>query len=135
MIFVDTGAWFSLAVKEDEDHAAALDFFKKNSEVLATSDLVAVETMNLLRFRHRGKKGLELACRVGDDIWDQRVARLIRVQPEDILSARRLFRRYRDKTFSFTDCTSFVLIERTRIKKAFAFDRHFDQFPGFERFP
>lgn len=32
-----------------------------------------------------------------------------------------------DKGWSFTDCVSYAVIERLRIKKAFAFDRHFRQ--------
>jgi len=29
MIFVDTGAWFALAVREDQDHAAAVDWLDR----------------------------------------------------------------------------------------------------------
>ncbi len=39
-----------------------------------------------------------------------------------------VFRRYQDKQWSFTDCTSKVLIERLGIAEAFAFDHHFEQF-------
>ena len=39
-----------------------------------------------------------------------------------------LFQRYRDKAFSFTDCTTFALMTRLRIAAAFAFDIHFRQY-------
>lgn len=39
-----------------------------------------------------------------------------------------IFRRYnRDKTWSFTDCASFVVMKELRIKTAFTFDNHFEQ--------
>jgi len=39
-----------------------------------------------------------------------------------------LFRDYADKRWSFTDCTSKVVMERLGIRTAFAFDHHFKQF-------
>ena len=135
MILVDTGAWFAVAVAEDPDHAAAMAFLDGNRDALVTTDLVAVETMNLLRFRHRGAAGHALANRVGDDLWGGRAASLVRVQPEDIRAARVAFRRFDDKVWSFTDCTSFVVMERLGIQVAFAFDRNFEQYPGLRRVP
>jgi uncharacterized protein len=34
-------------------------------------------------------------------------------------------RKYSDQRVSFTDCISFVLMKRERVKIAFTFDRHF----------
>jgi predicted nucleic acid-binding protein len=45
------------------------------------------------------------------------------------------FQRYRDKEFSFTDRTSFALMERMRITTAFAFDIHFRQYGRFAIVP
>jgi predicted nucleic acid-binding protein len=38
------------------------------------------------------------------------------------------FKDFDDKDWSFTDCTSKVVIEQRRISQAFAFDHHFNQF-------
>jgi predicted nucleic acid-binding protein len=38
------------------------------------------------------------------------------------------FRQFDDKSWSFTDCTSKVVMEQLNIKVAFAFDHHFQQF-------
>jgi len=43
-----------------------------------------------------------------------------------------MFRQYKDKGFSFTDCTSsFALMERLDINTFFAFDDHFVQYGQF----
>jgi uncharacterized protein len=46
-----------------------------------------------------------------------------------------IFKRYSDKDFSSTDCTSFSIMRSLKLKSAFAFDRHFDQFEGIGRLP
>lgn len=46
----------------------------------------------------------------------------------DIAAAAELFRTYADKDWSFTDCTSKVVMESLGITTAFSFDRHFRQF-------
>ncbi len=38
-----------------------------------------------------------------------------------------MFEQYDDKKFSFTDCTSFVVMRKTGISEVFEFDRHFEQ--------
>jgi len=40
-----------------------------------------------------------------------------------------------DKDFSFTDCTSFSIMSSLKLKGAFAFDKHFEQFEGIGRLP
>jgi predicted nucleic acid-binding protein len=44
-------------------------------------------------------------------------------------------KRYTDKDFSFTDCTSFSIMRSLKLKSAFAFDKHFEQFEGIGRLP
>jgi predicted nucleic acid-binding protein len=48
--------------------------------------------------------------------------------------AFRIFEKYTDKRLSFTDCTSFALMKRLGISKAFAFDEDFLAV-GFELVP
>jgi len=42
--------------------------------------------------------------------------------------------RHHDKRYSLTDCISFVVMKRMKLKTALAFDQHFVQ-AGFERIP
>ena len=55
--------------------------------------------------------------------------------PEDEKKAWEIFVKYRDKTFSFTDCSSFALMERIGITEVFAFDEHFTQYGSFVVLP
>ncbi len=41
--------------------------------------------------------------------------------------AWRIFKTHRDKGYSFTDCTSFALMDVLAIKNSFAYDGHFRQ--------
>ena len=54
---------------------------------------------------------------------------------EDIAHTWEIFRQYHDKDWSFTDCTSKVIMERLRLTHAFAFDGHFEQFGTVIRVP
>jgi hypothetical protein len=49
-------------------------------------------------------------------------------------AAWKIFEKQADKEFSFTDCTSFALMENEAIRSVFTFDQHFSQY-GFEPVP
>ena len=49
----------------------------------------------------------------------------------DESKAWEIFVRYEDKGFSFTDCTSFAIMERLKIDTVFVFDDHFIQYGKF----
>jgi hypothetical protein len=56
------------------------------------------------------------------------------IDPTRAEGARQWFFRWRDKDFSFTDCTSFVVMRERRLKAALTSDSHFLQ-AGFEILP
>jgi predicted nucleic acid-binding protein len=135
VIFVDTGAWFALAVRNDPDHAAAIAWLETNYEPLITTDYILAETATLLRMRDKTARGHRLAVRIATSILRAESATLEKVREEDLRRALEVFRTYRDHLFSFVDCTSFVVMERLGITHAFAFDRHFNEYPGISRVP
>lgn len=59
---------------------------------------------------------------------------ILRPDVSDESAALDLFRKFADQKVSFTDCVSFALMRRHRLKKAFTFDRHFAG-AGFEVWP
>lgn len=122
-IFVDTGAWYAASVASDPDHAVASAFMRSNRQRLVTSDYIYDELLTL--FRSRGHTD-----RAQDWVNQARQGRckIIRITDADFQMATEVFFKFADKQWSFTDCTSRVVIERLGINRAFAFDEHFRQF-------
>jgi len=135
VIFVDTGAWFAVAVGNDPDHEAAMRWLRHNREPLITTDYVLAEIATLIRMRDKTARGHRLAVRVASSILSQQSAVLHKVAAADLQKALQLFRDYSDHLFSFVDCTSFAVMERLGITHAFAFDTHFDEYAGIIRLP
>jgi len=132
-IFVDTGAWIAIADKNDQYAKIATKFYTDlvlQRSNLFTSNLVLVETFNLLS-RTIGSKG---TTKFGDAIKTNVFLTVESITLVDWERGWRIFGKYDDKDFSFTDCTSFALMERLKVKSAFSFDVHFRQY-GFTVFP
>lgn len=125
-LFVDTAGWVMLADGADPQHRRACsvrDEWLAAGGVLVSTDYVMDETLTLLRMR----LGIDAA-----EQWWQQVDDSPRLAWEPINGvraekARRWFFRWRDKAFSFTDCTSFVVMQERRIRTALTSDRHFVQ--------
>ena len=125
-LFVDTAGWMACADGSDPAHgkaAAVRDSWLEGGGLFVTSDYVADETLTLLRIR----LGIDAA-----ENWWQQVDGSSRVRWEYVSlaradKARSLFFRYRDKDFSFTDCTSFILMRELKLREALTTDHHFLQ--------
>jgi predicted nucleic acid-binding protein len=130
-VFVDTGAWFAYFVRRDPDHAAAIDWTRQNRQPLVTTDYVIDELLTLLKIRESHR----VAAAAGDALLQQNVARIERITEPDFRAAWDVFRHYRDKGWSFTDCSSKAIMERLGITHAFAFDTHFKEFGNIIRVP
>jgi uncharacterized protein len=126
-IFVDTSAWYAIIDKNDQDHATAVGKIQMLSRALVTSNYILDEILTLLKT----KLGSPTAISFGHKLWDQEVSALLRITEEDEERAWGIFRQYDDKGFSYTDCTSFALMERLDINTVFAFDDHFAQYGKF----
>lgn len=134
MIFVDTSAFLAIENRRDSYHSKAIRFRDsclKAGSVLVTSDYVLDETYTILRVR----AGHGIAVQFGEAIRASRLLQVEFVSPEILDKAWRLFKGYPDKDFSFTDCTSFIVMERLRISTAFTFDAHFRQYGRFTAKP
>ena len=132
-LFVDTAGWMACADSADPAHrrsCVARDTALEARQSLITTDFIVDETLTLLRFR----LGLDAA-----EAWWQQIDGSSRLRWERIDSvrferARHLFFQYRDKDFSLTDCTSFVIMRELRLTHAITTDRHFRQM-GFQVLP
>jgi predicted nucleic acid-binding protein len=124
MVLVDTSAWYAATIPSDPDHQAAVRWLDGNRESLVTTDYVVDETLTLLRVRGHAARAQEL----GAELFQESRAALHYLTREEIEAAWQVFRVYADKEWSFTDCTSKVMMERLGITTAFAFDHHVRQF-------
>jgi len=124
VIFVDTSAWYALFTARDVNHLAANQFIAPAEEPLITTDYVVDETLTL--FRARGEQVHSMSF--GKKVIDGSFAEILSIELIDFARAWDIFRQYNDKDWSFTDCTSLVIMQRLGIQRAFAFDDHFRQF-------
>jgi uncharacterized protein len=131
MIFVDTGAWFASVVPNDTDHHNAISWLATNSQPLITSDYVIDETLTLLKVRGESKR----AINIGNAFFSNQLATVYYLTEEDIRLTWELFNQFSDKQWSFTDCSSKLLMQKLKILQAFSFDRHFRQFATVQVLP
>jgi predicted nucleic acid-binding protein len=134
MIFVDTSAFLALENRRDIHHSKALDFKDtclKTGQTLITSDYVLDEGYTIIRLR----AGHAIAVQFGEILRKSQFIRIEYVTPEIIEEAWRLFKAFADHDFSFTDCTSFALMDRLHINNAFTFDAHFREYGKFNLKP
>ncbi len=124
MIFADTGGWFSVTVPGDKHHSAAARWMTERTQPLITTDYVIDETLTLLKARGQNRRALTL----GQQFFDGLLTAIYYLTEDDIRVSWQVFTRYADKGWSFTDCTSKVIMEKLEITEAFAFDHHFRQF-------
>lgn len=120
-VFVDTGAWYALVDRRDPDHHAVTEAMREHRGLLLTSNFILDETLTLIRFR----LGWQIAHRFGEQLRSGAVARLERISSRDEEAAWTIFAGYSDKSLSFTDCTSFALCGRLKIKLCIAIDSDF----------
>jgi len=124
MTFVDSNVWFALYLGSDPNHIAATGWLTANNGRLITTDYVIDETLTLMRARGQNRKAVEF----GTLVFAGNLAVVHYLTPAEIASAWDVFRTYADKGWSFTDCTSKVVMETLGITTAFSFDQHFHQF-------
>ena len=120
-LFVDTGAWYALVDKNDPDHKSAEHFMTNNKIPLLTTNFIFDETITLIISR----MGWSVARDFGQKLKHSKFASIVCVGDEDEDRAWEIFLKYKDKDFSYTDCTSFAVMERLKIDTAFSFDSHF----------
>ncbi|MDA2935418.1 DNA-binding protein, partial [Acidobacteria bacterium AH-259-D05] len=82
------------------------------------------ETVTLLRFKVSHSQALVFLDFVGKSVNVTQV----QVTDELVAQAEEIFRTYKDKRWSFTDCVSFAFMDEMELKDAFSFDQNFAQY-------
>ena len=121
MIFIDTSAIYALADKADPNHNAAYDKFEavlKSGEIFLLTNYILLESAALLQARLglssailflKDAKSFEVEW-VDSDLHEEAEKELVRLGKRGI---------------SLVDCTSFVVMRRRSVRRAFAFDPDF----------
>ncbi len=129
MIFIDTGAFLARHVQRDGHHELARLAWEDLSAAplrCFTSNFVLDETITLLGRR----TSYPFAAERARALLTSSALEILRPTYEDELRALEHFERFSDQGISFTDCVSFALMKRERIRLVFTFDHHF-AFAGF----
>lgn len=132
-LFVDTSGWMAMTDAKDPLHDAAItsrDQWLEQGGRLLVSNYIVDETLTLIRMR----LGLDAAEQWLDFISRSPRCKTEWITPELEEKAARWFFKWRDQTFSFTDCTSFALMREYGIKTALTADKHFT-IAGFNMIP
>lgn len=128
---IDTSAFLALRDKNDEHHQKAIRIaeylIEHTNQTSLTTDYILDETYTILKKR----AGHKLAVQFGEEIQQGTRFEIFYLTKELLDQAWLIFKKYKDKNFSFTDCTSFAIMQNYKITQAFAFDKHFEQ-AGFE---
>jgi predicted nucleic acid-binding protein len=130
VIFIDTGAFLGRWVGRDQHHERAIAGWaeiRARRRRCLTSSFVLDEVMTLLGRR----VSYSFAAERAEGLWTSRALTIARPDEPDELAAIELLRKLADQRVSFTDCVSFALMRRHRVRMAFSFDRHFEA-AGFE---
>jgi len=129
-VFLDTSGLYALVDRKDAHHPGARTIVERlirgNRRLVAT-DYVLAETVNLANAR----SGTRVAGRVLDLIEQSSGIRIEWIGNSRFDSTKAFFRKHADHTYSFTDCTSFVVMRELKLSQALTTDHHFAQ-AGFE---
>ena len=129
-VFLDTSGLYALVDRKDAHHPAARSIVERllrGGRRLVATDYVLAETVNLANAR----SGTRVAVRVLDLIEQSAGIRIEWIGTSRFDSAKTFFRKHADHKYSFTDCTSFVVMRELKLSQALTTDHHFSQ-AGFD---
>lgn len=122
-IFVDTSAFIAMRAKDDVNYNNAQNFLytiRDKRLRLHTTNFILDEVYTYFCKYH------EIAVDMAELIMNNPLIILHRISAEDEKEAWKILKKYRDKSFSYTDATSFALMVRLKIDTVFTFDEHFN---------
>lgn len=128
-VFVDTSFLLALVNSQDENHAPASQirasiFNQVPKASLIFTDFIFDETMTVMKCRG---VPMDIIGRTGDMLLNSKYISMIMISEPTFRAAWSMMKQRADKGWSFTDCTSFSVMEELGISRHLSFDAHFDQ--------
>jgi uncharacterized protein len=127
-LFIDSGPIIARVNDKDPDHESVKEVLQniKDKQLdygfLYTSNYIIDEAVTHVLY---STKRHDMAIKVLDLVESSGIIRVLWIDPNLETRARAIFRKHDDQDFSFTDCTSFAVMEQNEITDAFTFDGHF----------
>ncbi len=123
-VLVDTSGFYALLVRNDSMHAEAarwLTAFTRGGQHAFTTDYVVDKTATLLLAR-----GFQHLLQPFFRMLDESEAlSMVYVDEARFIQSRNHFLKHLDQEYSFTDCTSMLLMKEFGVKAALTKDEHF----------
>jgi len=126
-IFADTSYYLALTNPRDRLHVVARDFSRNYRGLMVTTEYVLVELGNFMR---RGNDR-EMYLSLVNQLSSNPRMRIVPAGKEFYDQALGVFASRPDKSWSLTDCASFVVMRQLGVTRALTADHHFEQ-AGFQ---
>ena len=123
MILIDTSALIALSDRRDKNHEKAVRFFKeavKRTRFVLPKH-VLIEYIDGVTKRVGKAKAIEEL----ENILNSKIVIIEFERRKDWEKAIEYFKKYNDKKIDLTDCLSFAMMERLKIREVFTFDKDF----------
>jgi predicted nucleic acid-binding protein len=129
--FLDASYVIALELADDQNHQKALSHWQnidKKQLKLTTTSYIFDEVVTYFNNRNLHQKAVEIGTR----LINSSVVEFIHIDEPIFFEAWQFFQKHKDKSYSLTDCISFVIMSRLNINTLLTFDRHFEQ-AGFRK--
>ena len=122
-IFADAFYFIARLNRRDQHHAKALRLTLPPGSELVTTEWVLIEVAD-------GLANSEVRPRIRQFVQflqDSPNSEVVPASPELLSEALELYHQHRDKDWTLTDCTSFIVMRERNITEALTGDHHFEQ--------
>lgn len=130
---MDTSYILALEIKNEEAHKQVLQnwvILAQSKPVLVTITYIFDEIVTFFNSRNVHHKAVE----IGNRLLSSPDLELVEIDRTLFNRGWQYFQKYQDKSYSLTDCLSFIVMEERGIITALTLDDHFIQ-AGFQIFP
>lgn len=133
--FLDTSYIIALEIKNEDSHHQVLQNWRSlatstSRPFLVTTTYIFDEVVTFFNSRNLHEKAVE----IGNRLLESPDIELIEIEQNLFNQGWQYFQKYQDKSYSFTDCLSFIVMENRNIFTALTLDNHFLQ-AGFQILP
>lgn len=131
--FLDTSYILSLEIQNDSAHQRVLQNWATlaiSNVFLVTTTYVFDEVVTFFNSRNLHYKAVE----VGNRLLESPDIELIQIDQTLFDRGWQYFQKHKDKSYSLTDCLSFIVMQEREIVTALTLDNHFSQ-AGFQILP